>query len=482
MSPAKRRPKPERRRTSRPPLRDLPSVGSVLESPELSSYKERAPHAVLAEAARQAIAAARASLRGKAGSRKEAPEREAIVKDAVRRVESELLPSPRPVINATGIVLHTNLGRAVLSEEAIAAVVETARRYTNLELDLTRGARGSRMAHVEPILTELLDTEAALVVNNNAAAMLLALNTFSLGKEAIVSRGQLVEIGGSFRIPEILERAGAVLREVGTTNKTRLQDYERAIGPRTGLLLRVHPSNFAMVGFTEEATREALVALARKRKLTLLEDLGSGALIDFSRWGLPAEPQARDALRQGVPIVCFSGDKLLGGPQAGILAGKRSLIQALRANPMARALRADKLTLAALVATLRLYRDPKKLERAIPTLRMLSEPESEVRERASRLLHAIPDVHASQSRAEVVACTTEVGGGAMPLARVPSYALALRPARGKLEDLARSLRTGPDPVIGRIESGRLLLDLRTVERDELPKLAQAVVRALEEEP
>jgi L-seryl-tRNA(Ser) seleniumtransferase len=467
----------------RPPLRSLPSVGALLESHELSSYKGRAPHSVLAAAARDAIAAARASLRA-GTSRKpvEAPSPQAILRDVVRRVEAALRPAPRPVINATGIVLHTNLGRAVLGEEAIAAVIETAGRYTDLELDLVRGTRGSRMAHVESILVELLGAEAALVVNNNAAAMLLALNTFSLGKEAVVSRGQLVEIGGSFRIPEILERAGAVLREVGTTNKTRLRDYERAIGPRTGMLLRVHPSNFAMVGFTEEAGREELVALARKRGLPLVEDIGSGALIDFTPWGLPAEPVAREAISQGVPVVCFSGDKLLGGPQAGILAGKRRLIAALEANPMARALRVDKLTLAALVATLRLYRDPEKLTDAIPTLRMLAEPAERVRERADRILREILVDRASQRGAEVVACTTEVGGGAMPLARVPSYALALRPARGKVEDLARSLRTGSDPVIGRIESGRLLLDLRTVSRDELPKLAAAIVRALEEEP
>jgi L-seryl-tRNA(Ser) seleniumtransferase len=462
-----------------PELRSLPSVGSLLESPELSSFRGRAPHAVIAGAARDAIASARASLRG---SQKGAPAREAILRDAVRRVASALLPSPRPVINATGIVLHTNLGRAILAEEAVAAVVETAGRYTNLELDLDRGARGSRMVHVEPILTELLGAEAALVVNNNAAAMLLALNTFSLGKEAVVSRGQLVEIGGSFRIPEILERAGAVLREVGTTNKTRLRDYERAIGPKTGMLLRVHPSNFAMVGFTEEVTREDLVALARKRRLPLVEDIGSGALIDFTRWGLPVEPVAREALAQGVPIVCFSGDKLLGGPQAGILAGKRKLVEALRSNPMARALRVDKLTLAALIATLRLYRDPEKLAASIPTLRMLGEPVSGVCARARRILRAIGVDRASQARAEVVACTTEVGGGAMPLARVPSYALALRPARGRVEDLARILRNGPDPVIGRIESGRLLLDLRTVGPDELSRLAAAIVRALEEEP
>ena len=332
-------------------LRSLPSVGSLLESPELSSYRGRAPHAALVAAAREAIAAARSSVGRRSSKSSAPPAREAILDDAVRRVELALHPAPRPVINASGIVLHTNLGRAVLAEEAVRAVTETARRYTDLELDLESGARGSRMAHVEPLLCELLGAEGALVVNNNAAAMLLALNTFSRGKEAIVSRGQLVEIGGSFRIPEILVQAGAVLREVGTTNKTRLRDYERAIGPETGLLLRVHPSNFAMVGFTEEVTRKDLVTLARRKRLPLLEDVGSGALLDFTRWGLPAEPIAREALAEGVSVACMSGDKLLGGPQAGILAGKRELIQALRANPMARALRVDKLTLAALVAT-----------------------------------------------------------------------------------------------------------------------------------
>ena len=467
----------------RPELRSLPSVGSLLESEEMSALQSLAPRSVLLAAAREAIAAARSAIRRGGGRGKaEAAGRDAILRDAARRVGEAVRPAFRPVINATGIVLHTNLGRAPLAEEAVSAVTDAARRYTNLELDLESGSRGSRMAHLEPLIAELLGAEAAHVVNNNAAAMLLALNTFSLGKEAVVSRGQLVEIGGSFRIPEILERAGARLREIGTTNKTRLRDYERAIGPETGMILRVHPSNFAMVGFTEEVTREELAVLSRKRRLPLLEDLGSGALIDFTRWGLPAEPIARDALDQGVPLVCFSGDKLLGGPQAGILAGRKSLVAALKANPMARALRVDKLTLAALEATLRLYRDPEMLAASIPTLRMLAESAESVRARAKRVLRAIGADRASHFRAEVVACTTEVGGGAMPLARVPSYAVVLRPARGKVEDVARSLRTGPDPVIGRIESGRLLLDLRTVSRGEIPKLAASLVRALEEEP
>ena len=467
--------------SARTPLRSLPPLNSILESAQISALAAETPRSVLVTAAREAVAQARADLkRAKPGQAP--PSLEAIVRDAARRVRAELRPSFRSVINATGVVLHTNLGRAILAEEAVRAVTEAARGYTNLELDLATGSRGSRMAHLEPLLRGLLGAEAAFVVNNNAAAMLLALNTFAAGKEAVVSRGQLVEIGGSFRIPEILERAGAVLREVGTTNKTRLKDYERAIGPKTGMIVRVHPSNFAMVGFTEEVTREDLVRLARRKRVLLLEDLGSGALVDFARWGLPGEPLAREALGQGVPLVCFSADKLLGGPQAGILAGSKRVIAALRGNPMARALRVDKLTLAALQATLRLYRDPASVERSLPTIRMLGEPAAAVRARVRRVLRALGAERAVKLGAEMVACTTEVGGGAMPLARVPSYAVALRPARGKVDDLARALREGSDAVLGRIESGRLLLDLRTVAPGEISRLVASVVRALEEEP
>ncbi|MBI4364663.1 MAG: L-seryl-tRNA(Sec) selenium transferase [Candidatus Latescibacteria bacterium] len=467
--------------TNRSALRAIPSVGSILDSSEMIARRGSAPRSVLVAAAREAVAAARDAVR-RGGARAAAPSREAIVQDAVRRVEAGRRPSLKPVINATGVVLHTNLGRAPLAEEAARAVAEAARRYTNLEIELGTGARGSRMAHLEPLLVELLHAQAALVVNNNAAAMLLALNTLSAGKETVVSRGQLVEIGGAFRIPEILERSGAILREVGTTNKTRIRDYERAVGPRTGMLLRVHPSNFAMVGFTQETTREELVRLARRNRLPLLEDVGSGAMLDFTRWGLPAEPVAREALAEGVPLVCMSGDKLLGGPQAGIIAGRRSLVQALRANPMARALRVDKLTLAALAATIRLYRDPEAAREHLPVLRMLGEPAARVRARARRVIRAIGAERASLCGAEVVACTAEVGGGSMPLGRVPSYALALRPVKGSVEDLARALRTGPDPVLGRIESGRLLLDLRTVDPGEIPGLVTSIVRALEEKP
>jgi L-seryl-tRNA(Ser) seleniumtransferase len=359
-------------------------------------------------------------------------------------------------------------------------VVDAARSYSNLELDLATGSRGSRMAHLEPLLREILGAEAALVVNNNASAMLLGLNTLAAGREAVISRGQLIEIGGEFRIPEILERAGARLREVGTTNRTRLRDYERALGPETGAILRVHPSNFAIVGFAEGVTRAELVELARRRRVPLFEDLGSGALIDLRPLGLPEEPIFRDALAEGVPLACASGDKLLGGPQAGILAGSRKLVDACRANPLARALRVDKLTLAALEATLRLYRDPDRLQATLPVLRMLGEPAAAVRARARRVARRIVEERADKTAPEVIACTTEVGGGSMPLARVASYGVAIRAHRGTIAGLARALRLGPDPVLGRIESDRLLLDMRTVAGSEVPRLVAALVRALEE--
>jgi len=454
-------------------------VERVLGHPAIQELLRRAPRRVVVEAVRSAVAARRDAIRREGGP--VAPvDLDTIAREAAAGAEDRLRPSLRPVINATGVILHTNLGRAPLPDAAVEAVARAARHYVNLELDLSTGARGSRMAHLEPLLREILEAPAALAVNNNAAAMLLALRTFGAGREAVVSRGELVEIGGSFRIPEILEQAGAILREVGTTNKTRLSDYERAIGPATGLLLRVHPSNFAILGFTERVPRADLVRLARRKRLLLLEDVGSGALVDLTRFGLPEEPLARDALREGVPLVCMSADKLLGGPQAGILAGSKRLVDAARRNPMARAIRLDKLSIAALEAALRLYRDPETLERTVPALRMLAEPASRVRARARRVLRALDQGPASQCGAEVVACRAEVGGGSMPLARIPSFALALRSARGG-EALARALRAGPEPVLGRIESGRLLLDLRTVPDRDVPALVRALARALEEE-
>lgn len=459
-------------------LRALPSVESLLATPPLRAILTRAPRPLVLAETRAAIQGHRDALQR--GQVLAPPSAEAIATEAAGRVEAAIRPSLRPVLNATGVVLHTNLGRAPLAEEAVLAVLSAARHYTNVELTLSTGGRGSRMAHLEPLLCELLRAPAALVVNNNAAAMLLALNTLALGKEAVVSRGQLVEIGGSFRIPDILERAGATLREVGTTNKTRVRDYERAIGPRTGLILNVHRSNFAIVGFSEDATRSELVRLARRKRIPLLEDVGSGALVDLAAFGLPAEPRMQDALAEGVPLVCASGDKLLGGPQAGILAGSKALIAACKANPMARALRVDKLTLAALEATLRLYRDPETLGRSVPILRMLGEAPSAVRSRARRVLRALGAERSVKTGAEVIACSGEVGGGAMPLARVPSFALALRSPTGRVEDLARALRLAVDPVLGRIEANRLLLDMRTVTPRETPRLIATLARVLDE--
>jgi len=469
---------PAKRGRSAGSLRELPSVESLLATPALRAALVRAPRPLVLTETRAAVQGHRDALRR--GRIQTPPSVEAIAAEAARRVEEAIRPSLRPVLNATGVILHTNLGRAPLAEEAVLAVLSAARHYTNVELTLDTGSRGSRMAHLEPLLRELLGAPAALVVNNNAAAMLLALNTVASGKEAVVSRGQLVEIGGSFRIPEILERAGATLREVGTTNKTRVRDYERAIGPRTGVLLNVHRSNFAIVGFSEDASRAELVRLARRKRIPLLEDVGSGALVDLTPFGLPAEPRMQEALAAGVPLVCASGDKLLGGPQAGILAGSKTLIAACRANPMARALRVDKLTLAALEATLRLYRDPESLATSIPVLRMLGEAPATVRARARRVLRALGAERAVKTGAEVIACTGEVGGGAMPLARVPSFALALRSPSGRVEDLSRALRLAADPVLGRIEANRLLLDMRTVTSRETPRLIATLSRVLDE--
>jgi L-seryl-tRNA(Ser) seleniumtransferase len=361
-------------------------------------------------------------------------------------------PSLRRVLNATGVIVHTNLGRAPLADAALDLVQETARGYSNLEYDLSTGSRGSRQDHVASILRRLTGAEAALVVNNNAAAVLLALAALAEGREVVVSRGELIEIGDGFRIPDVLARSGARLVEVGTTNRTRAADYELAIGPETAVLLRVHQSNFRVVGFTEQPRVEELAAVARRHELPLVDDLGSGVLTE-----LTDEPSARDALASGADLVCFSGDKLLGGPQAGIVVGRADLVERLRRHPLQRALRADKLTLAALEGTLLVYLDEP---RRIPVLRMLGEPADAVRARAERLAELV-----GGSVEETVA---RVGGGALPLAELPSFACAVD------ESLAAPLRLGDQPVVGILRDGKLLLDCRTLRDDELADLAAAV--------
>jgi L-seryl-tRNA(Ser) seleniumtransferase len=419
-------------------LRDLPSVDELARGVD-------DPLAV--DAARAVLERARADIR--AG---EDPG------DLGQSLQHELraarAPSLRRVLNATGVIVHTNLGRAPLAEEALAQVVDAARGYSNLELDLGRGVRGSRQAHVASILRRLTGAEAALVVNNNAAAVLLGLAALAEGREVVVSRGELIEIGDGFRIPDVLARSGARLIEVGTTNRTRAHDYERAMHAETALLLRVHQSNFRVVGFTELPRLEELAAVAHRHGVPLLDDLGSGSLTD-----LPGEPSARESLASGADLVCFSGDKLLGGPQAGIVVGRADLVERLRANPLHRAVRADKLTLAALEGTLRLYLDAPE---RIPVLRMLREDDGVVRARAERL--------ASLVGGTVEETVARVGGGALPLAELPSSACAVE------ERLAAPLRLGEPPVVGVLRDGRLLLDCRTLADAEIGEVAAAVSR------
>jgi L-seryl-tRNA(Ser) seleniumtransferase len=417
-------------------LRDLPSVDELARDVD-------DPLAV--DAARVVLARAREAI--KAGA---VPGELATA--LTREIDAMRAPRLRRVINATGVIVHTNLGRAPLAPEALAHVHEAARGYSNLELDLDDGTRGSRQEHLTPLVGRLTGAEASLVVNNNAAAVLLALAALAEGREVVVSRGELLEIGDGFRIPDVLARSGARLVEVGTTNRTRAEDYERAIGPDTALLLRVHQSNFRVVGFTELPRIEELADIARRRDLPLVDDLGSGAL-----GAIPGEPSARDSLSAGADLVCFSGDKLLGGPQAGIVAGRADLVERLRRHPLQRALRVDKLTLAALEGTLRLHLDAPA---RVPVLRMLGEDAGGVRARAERL--------AQMTGGAVEETVARVGGGALPLSEIPSFACALD------ESLAALLRACDPPVIGIVRDGRLLLDCRTLADEELDEVAAAV--------
>lgn len=424
-----------------------------------------APRWAIVLAARDAIAAARKELlAGRAG----AIDREAVARAALARARPHL----RRVINATGVVLHTNLGRAPLGEAAREAIAEIAHGYSNLEYDVERGERGSRHDHLRELLCELTGAEDALVVNNNAAATVLGLAALATEREVIVSRGELIEIGGSFRLPEILKLSRGVLVEVGTTNKTHRKDYESAIGAATGLLLKVHRSNFAIVGFTSEVAPAELVELGRARGIRVMIDLGSGALVDRETqraWGLPDEPTVAETVATGADLVTFSGDKLLGGPQAGIAVGTRAAIAAARSHPLMRALRPDKLTLAALAATLERYRE-RVLD--LPIHRALGATRDELRARAETLLAAIGTVAIEIA---IEPCSSTVGGGAMPTAALASWAVTLR---GRSPDaLDRALRAGPVPIIGRIEADRLWLDVRTIAPDEIADVV-ATIRAL----
>jgi L-seryl-tRNA(Ser) seleniumtransferase len=445
--------------------RRLPSVTSLLESGGVQALLEQTPRAVVVDAIRRTIDAARLEPAA-------APSTEQEWARAVSNaVAQTVAPSLRRVINATGVVLHTNLGRAPLAASAVDAIVRVAQGFSNLEYDLESGARGSRYVHCAELLRELTGAEDALVVNNGAAALVLVLNTIAEGRDAIVSRGELVEIGGSFRIPDVMRKSGTRLVEVGTTNRTHADDYERAIGAETGAILKVHRSNFALTGFVAEASVASLAALGTPRGVPVIHDLGSGLLISLAEYGLAGEPTAREALRAGASIVTMSGDKLLGGPQAGIILGARAVLDRVRKNPLTRSYRVDKLTLAALEATLALYREPARAMRTIPVLAQLSEPVSALRERAERLRATI-----GGSRVEVVETKASVGGGAFPTAEIPSAGIAIA---GRPEIVEQQLRGNDPPIIARIAEGRVILDLRTVAPGEDVDVAVAVRAAIE---
>jgi L-seryl-tRNA(Ser) seleniumtransferase len=485
-------------------LRRLPSVDDLLRSAVATSLLARHPRWAVAAAARAAIAEQRAMLSAPTpGPRPvhasedldaggdgtlERPDAEppptppfaALAATLAARVDALVRPSLRRAINATGVVLHTNLGRAPLAARAVQRVSEIAAGYSTLELDPTRRERGSRHAHVAALLAELTGAEAAAVVNNNAGAVLVALAALGAGREVVVSRGELVEIGGGFRVPDVMRASGATLVEVGTTNKTRLADYQGATGERTALYLKVHRSNFAIVGFTEDTSIRALSGAAAGRGLAVMVDLGSGALIDTASLGLPAEPTVASVLREGADLCTFSGDKLLGGPQAGIIVGRREIVARVLEHPLMRALRPDKLTLAALEATLEIYRDGTAAQE-IPALRMLAATTETLAARKDRLLAALgvlaPAVHPTARRDR-----SAVGGGALPLAEPETWVVALAAmGPGGVEALADALSAGEPTVVARIGGDRVLLDVRTVADDEIDALAGAVARAVSAE-
>ena len=427
------------------PLRALPSVNELLQDPRLVALASEHGHELALAVARDAIAAAREKI----AAGEQATD---LVADALERAERAGVPRLRRVLNATGVVVHTNLGRAPLAASALERIQEVAAGYSNLEYDLEEGARGSRQDHVSPLLSELTGAEAALVVNNNAAAVLLAIAALAEGRDVLVSRGELVEIGDGFRIPDVLARSGARLVEVGTTNRTRIEDYERALGDRTAVLLRVHQSNFRVIGFTENPKLADLARLAEERGLVLVDDLGSGVLPHVGD-----EPTVHESLAAGAHVVTFSGDKLLGGPQAGIVVGRAGLVERLRRHPLQRALRADKLTLAALEGTLALYRSGRA---GPPVLQMLTEPAESVRARAERL--------AELTGGTVEPTVARAGGGSLPTTDLESFACALE------ESLAEPLRRGNPPVIGIVRDGVLLLDCRTLSEEDVKAAARAV--------
>ena len=457
---------------TRPIQAAIPSVDRILQL--------AAVLALIAEHGREAVVSAirydldqlRATLSERDGA---TPDEMAAGRIAARvgaRLKIAATGSLQSVFNLTGTILHTNLGRALLPQEAIEAIAQAAGDALNLEFDLAEGQRGDRDRHLEALLTQFTGAEKATVVNNNAAAVLLVLNTLAQKREVIVSRGELIEIGGEFRMPEIMQRAGCKLVEVGTTNRTHLKDYAQAIGPRTALIMKVHASNYQIVGFVKSVDEPSLAQLAHERGLPLVSDLGAGALLDLRRWGLPYEHTPAEMIAAGVDLVTFSGDKLVGGPQAGIIAGRRELVERIKRNALKRALRLDKLRIAGLAAVLRLYANPERLVQSLPLLRHLCRSQADIEAQARRVLPAIAQALAGRAAVSVEPCESQIGSGSLPADRLPSFALAMRPlvarrqAPARVEALARMLRALPVPLIGRVHDGVLYFDLRCLDDEE----------------
>ena len=452
-------------------LRKIPKVDELLtlaeETGRMAAMTDIIPPAAVRDAIRDELEALRGNIL--AGDLTELPEKKAILDAACTRAYGEQRSSLRRVVNGTGVVLHTNLGRSLLSWQAVSAVEEVARNYSTLEYDVDSGSRGSRHDHIDNLLASVTGAEAAMVVNNNAAAVLLILSAMGRGGEVITSRGELVEIGGSFRIPEIMTQCGCTLREVGTTNKTHLFDYEDAIGPETRALLRVHTSNYRIVGFSERPGLAELVELGRKHGLPVIEDLGSGSLVDLTAFGIHDEPTVQQSVKAGVDVISFSGDKLLGGPQAGLILGKRAYIEKLKRHPLARALRVDKMTIAALRETLYAYQDPAWAKCNIPVLRMLGASGEELRGRAEKLRLALEGFGCA---ARVVETEGQVGGGSCPTQLLKSWAVAVDPGKLTADQLAEALRRPYPHIIGRISQGQYLLDVRTLTDDDFSAIAR----------
>ncbi len=462
-------------------LRKIPSVDEILSRPEVGDLLKAHPRNVVVEAIRRGLGRLREELLRK----EELP----LSGDALfslenlyplfkKEIDLQIQPRLRRVINATGVVIHTNLGRSPLHPSAIEHLIDVSKHYSNLEYDIASGERGNRYAHVEEVLCRLSGAESALVVNNNAGAVLLVLNTLAEGKEVIVSRGELVEIGGAFRIPDVMKRSGALLREVGTTNRTHLNDYQKAIGPQTALLLKVHTSNFRVMGFTSEVPLQDLVRLGKEHHLPVVDDLGSGCLIDLTRYGLEKEPTVQEMIKTGVDAITFSGDKLLGGPQAGIILGEKKFLDRFKINPLTRALRIDKLTLAALESTLLLYFDEKRAMEEIPTLQMLSLDTRRLKRRGNRLLKRMSGMTNKGMTFTLKEDVSQVGGGALPLQELPTVVVAIKPLDFSVNSIEEILRKGEPPIISRISKEELILDMRTVFDGEIPLLAAGIEKTL----